>query len=295
MPRATVTTGMELEYDTFGDPSNPALLLVMGFTAQMTAWDQEFCTMLADGGRFVIRFDNRDCGLSTKFDGVAVDMDAVMTALLLNQPELVQGKVPYTLSDMAADAVGLLDHLGIERAHMVGASMGGMIVQTIAIEHPTRTSALTSIMSMTGEVEYGQATPEAQAALLTPPPADRQGYIDSSQSWTVYMRKRYRDLDDVRRRAAESYDRCFYPEGASRQLAAIVASGSRADGLRSLDMPTVVIHGLDDQLITPSGGQRTAELIPGAEPVMVEDMGHDMPKPLWDHLVATILKVGAPA
>ena len=170
-----------------------------------------------------------------------------------------------------------------------------MIVQTIAIEHPHRTTALTSIMSMTGEVEFGQATPEAQAALLTPPPTDRQGYIDSSSSWTVYMSKRHRNLDEVRRRAAESYDRSFYPEGSSRQLAAIIASGSRADGLRGLDVPTVVIHGHDDQLITPSGGQRTAELIPGAELVMVEDMGHDLPEPLWGTLVPTILKVGAPA
>ena len=167
MTRAVLPSGIELEYDTFGSPDDPALLLVMGFTAQMIAWDEAFCRQLADQGRYVIRFDNRDCGLSSKLDGVEIDAAAVMAAVLSNA---VMPEVPYTLSDMAADAIGLLDHLGIQRAHIAGASMGGMIVQTMAIEHPERLLSVTSIMSTVGDLEYGQATAEAIAVLLTPPP-----------------------------------------------------------------------------------------------------------------------------
>ena len=290
MPSFTSGAGITIEYDTFGSVDASPMLLVMGFTAQMTGWSEEFCQQLADAGHHVIRFDNRDCGLSTKFNGVAVDMDLVLTALMLNQPELVHGKVPYNLSDMAGDAWSLLDHLGIERAHIVGASMGGMIVQTMAIENPERCLSLTSIMSMTGEVEFGQSAPEAQAALLAPPPVERDAYVDAStEVWTVWMSKKYRDHDKIRQRAAESYDRSFYPEGSSRQLAAIIASGSRADRLRALTVPALVIHGLDDTLISPSGGERTAELIPGARLVLVEDMGHDLPEELWPQITGEIL------
>ena len=158
MPRALVQPTITVEFDTFGSSSDPALLLIMGFTAQMTLWDERFCRMLADAGLYVIRFDNRDCGLSTKLDGVPVDLGAVMMAALSDQPV---PEVPYTLSDMAADAAGLLDHLGIERAHIMGASMGGMIAQTFAIEYPQRTRSLVSVMSMPGEPEVGQPTPEA--------------------------------------------------------------------------------------------------------------------------------------
>ncbi|MGD9997178.1 MAG: alpha/beta fold hydrolase [Ilumatobacteraceae bacterium] len=285
MPRARVATGMDLEYDTCGSPADPALLLIMGFTAQMTLWQDGFCKMLADQGLFVIRFDNRDCGLSTKLDGVAVELDKVIGAALSGQPV---PPVPYTLSDMAADAVGLLDALGIEHAHIMGASMGGMIAQTVAIEHPARTASLTSIMSMPGEPEVGQPSPEAAAALLAPPPTERQAYIDASPSWMVWQSKKYRDEDLTRRQAAADYDRSFYPEGAPRQLAAIYASGARTEGLAALDVPALVIHGMDDTLITPSGGFRTAELIPGSVLLYVADMGHDMPEPLWPFLVDVI-------
>ncbi len=282
MSSFTNPAGITLEYETFGSPSGSPLLLVMGYTAQMTGWPVGFCEHLADAGHFVIRFDNRDSGLSSKHDGVTVDMDQILTALMLNQPELLEGKVPYTLSDMATDAWSVLDHVGIARAHIVGASMGGMIVQTMAIEHPERCLSLTSIMSMTGEVEYGQSAPEAQAALLAPSPTEREAYVQSAaDTWTIWMSKKYRDLDAIRQRAGESFDRSFYPEGASRQLGAIVASGSRAEGLQSLSVPTLVIHGLDDTLITPSGGQRTAELVPRARLELIEDMGHDLPDPLW--------------
>jgi pimeloyl-ACP methyl ester carboxylesterase len=276
---------MELEYDTFGSPDDPALLLVMGFTAQMIQWPVDFCKQLADRGLFVIRFDNRDCGLSTKLDGVTVDLGAVIGAVLSEQPV---PPVPYTLSDMAADAVGLLDGLGIDRAHIMGASMGGMIVQTIAIEHPERVISLTSVMSMTGEPGVGQPTPEAAAALLAPPPTERQAYIDASPSWMLWHSKKYRDEDATRAQAAEGYDRMFYPEGSARQLSAIYASGSRAAGLAALHVPTLVIHGRDDTLITPSGGFRTAELVDGAHLLLLADMGHDMPEQLWPVLVDAI-------
>jgi pimeloyl-ACP methyl ester carboxylesterase len=197
--------------------------------------------------------------------------------------------VPYRLSDMAADAVALLDALGIGRAHVVGASMGGMIVQTIAIEHPLRVLSMTSIMSQPGEPGVGQPTPEAAAALLSPPATDRAGYIADSPKWMVWHSKRYCDVDATRAAAAASYDRSFYPQGAPRQLAAIYASGSRAAGLSALRTPTLVIHGLDDTLITPSGGQRTHELVPGSSLLLVADMGHDLPAPLWPLLIGAIV------
>jgi pimeloyl-ACP methyl ester carboxylesterase len=197
--------------------------------------------------------------------------------------------VPYTLSDMAADAVGLLDALGIDRAHVVGASMGGMIVQHMAIEHPARVRSLVSVMSMPGEPEVGQPTPEAAAALLAPPPTERQAYIDASVNWMVWHSKKHRDEARTREQAAADYDRSFYPDGAPRQLAAIYASGRRTEGLSQLDVPTLVIHGRDDTLITPSGGFRTAELVPGADLLYVADMGHDLPEPLWPFFVDVVV------
>ena len=289
MTRATLPTGIELEYDTVGSPDDPTVLLVMGFTAQMTAWDERFCRMIADRGRHVVRFDNRDCGWSTKLDGRHVDPMAVMQAYLAGRP---LPSVPYTLSDMAADGIGLLDHLGIEQAHVVGASMGGMIVQTMAIEHPDRLSSVTSVMSTIGDLAYGRPTSEALTALLTPPPADRDAYIARASDWAVWSSKRHFDLDAARARAAADFDRSYYPEGASRQLAAIYASGDRTALLPSVRVPMLVIHGLDDTLIDPSGGRRTAELVPGATLLEVEDMGHDMPVPLWPMLVDAIVDHG---
>jgi len=286
MPRALLQSGIELEYDTIGSPDDEPLLLVMGFTAQLIAWPDDFCKMLADAGRYVIRFDNRDCGLSTKFDGQVPDVVAVMTALATCQPV---PPVPYTLSDMAADAVGLLDHLGIERAHVVGASMGGMIVQTMAIEHPQRLRSMVSVMSTTGEPTVGQAAPEAISVLLSPPPTDRDEFIAAAPRFLVFQSKKYADVERSKLMAAASYDRSFYPEGASRQLGAIAASGSRAALLPTVSVPTLVIHGRDDTLIQPSGGERTAELIPGAHLLLVADMGHDLPEPLWPIVVGAIV------
>ncbi len=285
MTRAKVNDVIELEYDTFGKESDPALLLIIGFSAQMVMWDSEFCKMLAAGGLRVIRFDNRDCGLSTHLEGQVVSTDEVLRAAMLGEPI---PQVPYTLSDMAADAAGLLDHLGIEQAHVLGASMGGMIAQTFAIEYPNRTLSLTSVMSQTGELEYGQSTPEALEALLSPTPTDREGYIKFSIRWQAWHSKKYRSDELSYAAAARDYDRMFYPQGGPRQLAAVYASGSRAEELQLLNVPTLVVHGLDDTLISPSGGERTAELVPNARLLMLEDMGHDMPRPLWPIFVAAV-------
>jgi pimeloyl-ACP methyl ester carboxylesterase len=283
------SNGIEIEYETFGDPADPALLLVMGFTAQLISWDEAFCRMLADRGRYVIRFDNRDCGLSTHLDGVSVDVGAIMAALASRDYDAVP-PVPYTLSTFADDAFGLLDHLGIERAHIAGASMGGMIVQTMAIEHPERVLTMTSIMSTTGDPAVGQAKPEAMGALLAPPPADRAAYLEQSVTgWRVFSSPRYFDADKTRARAAAGYDRAFYPEGSTRQLAAILASGDRTEKLTAVTVPTLVIHGRADALISLSGGERTAEVIPGANLLVCNDMGHDLPEPLWPVIVDAIV------
>ena len=291
MPRVAFTSTdnrhIELEYDHFGNPKDPALLLIMGFTAQMVAWDEEFCKQLADRGHFVIRFDNRDCGLSTKLDGVPSNSDAVIMAAMM---ETEMPPVAYTLSDMAADAMQVLNHLNIERAHIMGASMGGMIAQTVAIEHPHRTKTLISIMSQPGELTVGQPTQEAMELIVTPAPSNRDEYIAFAPKWQLWQSKKYRSDELSIKAAIRDFDRSNYPEGGPRQMAAIYASGSRAEGLQKLQIPTLVIHGTDDQLITPSGGERTAELIPNSTLLMVEDMGHDMPQPLWPLYLDAISK-----
>ena len=266
-----------LEYETLGTATDPAVLLIMGFGAQLINWSDQFCQILVDQGFYVIRFDNRDCGLSTKLDGVVVDPNAVVGAALTGQ-ELPA--VPYTLSDMAQDAIELLNHLDLESAHILGASMGGMIAQALVIEHPERARSLISLFSVTGEMEYGAPTAEAAEVLLGPPPSDRQAYIEASPKYGVWQSKRYFDEVAVKREAARAFDRSFYPEGSSRQLAAIYASGSRAEQLQKLQTPTLVIHGTDDTLLPPDGGKRTAELVPGSTFLLVADMGHDLPEPL---------------
>lgn len=278
--------GLDICYETFGSPDDPVVLLVMGITAQLTGWDEGFCHGLADRGRYVIRFDNRDCGLSTKLDGQRVDTQTLMVAAMAGGevPE-----VPYLLSDMGDDAVGLLDALEIERAHVVGASMGGMIAQTIAIEHPERVASLTSMWSTTGNPDYLDSSPEAMMVLLSPAPTERDAYIADAASWKVWSSRRYFDLDDAKRRAAQAFDRSFYPEGAERQFAAIAASGSREEGLASLAVPTLVIHGRDDELIRPVGGFRTAELVPGADLLLLGDMGHDLPRQLHTKVIDAIV------
>ena len=278
MPRATLPTGIEIEYETYGDESDPTLLLVNGYTSQMLGWDVGLVERFVAQGLHVVRYDNRDVGLSTKLDGQHVAPMKVLRRVL--DGETVTD-VPYTLSEMAADGMGLLDHLGVDRAHVAGVSMGGMIVQTMAIEHPDRVASLTSIMSSIGDQRVGKPTDEAREALLAAPPTDRDAYVENSLRVKVWASKRHFDPDAVQARAAAEFDRSFYPEGSTRQLAAIYASGDRSDRLAGLDVPTLVIHGRDDTLITPGGGERTAELIPGSRYVLLSDMGHDLPEPLW--------------
>jgi pimeloyl-ACP methyl ester carboxylesterase len=290
MPTVATPTGIDLYYETIGEPENPPLLLVMGYGAQMIAWPREFSELLAAGGRFVIEFDNRDSGLSTKLDGAELDIDAVMAAAGEGDLERAKALAPYTLSDLADDCVALLDALRIDRAHVLGASMGGMIAQQLAIEHPDRLLTLVSMFSNTGEPGVGQPTQEALEALLTPSPLERAAYIEASSAKAmIWASRRYGDRARAEVLAAESFDRGIYPDGVTRQLAAMLASGSRADGLRELAVPTLVIHGLDDTLIQPDGGERTAELIPDARLMLVEDMGHDRPEELWPILAEAIL------
>jgi pimeloyl-ACP methyl ester carboxylesterase len=271
-------------YETFGDAADLTLLLVMGLGAQMIAWDTELCEQLAARGFRVVRYDNRDAGLST-FMPEPVDVFAVMAQVANGEDPAV----PYKIPDMARDAVGLLDHLGVAQAHVVGASLGGMIAQSIAIEHPARVASLTSVMSTTGDPDVGMPSSEAIAALLEPPPstpeqlAERRvacGYIWGSVGLF--------DDDELRAEAIASWNRQSNPDGVVRQLAAILTSGSRADGLRALEVPTLVVHGTIDNLVAPSGGERTAELVPDAKLLMIEGMGHDLPRPLWGQFVDAV-------
>jgi pimeloyl-ACP methyl ester carboxylesterase len=226
----------------------------------------------------VVQFDNRDAGLSTKLDGQKVQPMKVLSAQLAGEP---LPDVPYTLSDMAADGIGLLDHLGIERAHIVGNSMGGMIVQTMAIEYPSRIASVTSIMSSPGDPRSGAPTKEARDELLRPPSADRDAYITAALGAKVWASVKYYDPEALQELAAATFDRGVDPAGDARQLAAIYASGDRSGALATLEVPMLVIHGRDDTLITPEGGEMTAESVPGSLHLLLSDMGHDMPRPLW--------------
>lgn len=287
--------GIELCYETFGDPAAEPLLLVMGLGAQMIAWPDELCEALADRCFYVIRYDNRDVGLSSKMLDTGADFMAAFLAA--SQGKAVD--VVYTLSDMAADGMALLSELGIDSAHVVGASMGGMIAQTMAIEHPGRVRTLTSIMSTTGEADVGQPTPEAMQLLLRPPAIDRDGAIAAAvDASRAISGPAHFDEELSRKRAEAAYDRSFHPAGIARQLLAIVASGSRAEGLAGISVPTLVIHGDVDPLVTPSGGRRTAELVPGAELLMLEGAGHDLPllylPTIVDAITALAARTAAP-
>jgi pimeloyl-ACP methyl ester carboxylesterase len=275
--------GVEIAYETFGDPADPTMLLIMGLGVQMLGWDEELCRMLAGRGYQVVRFDNRDVGHSTKVEGGP--RPDVMAAVAGDARS-----ASYRLEDMAGDCVGLLDELGVERAHLVGASQGGMIAQTVAIRHPERAVSLISIMSTTGDRMVGQPHPEAIPALLTRPPADRDGFIHFVVgAWNVIGSPGFEvDEEALRARAGASYDRGIFPEGTARQLVAILASGDRTEALRRLDVPTTVIHGTDDILIDVSGGRATAAAIPGARLELIEGMGHDLPAALWPRFVDLI-------
>ena len=286
--------GIEIAYELDGDPADQPILLVMGLGAQLVHWDPDFVAALVRRGFWVIRFDNRDSGLSEKIEG---GPEPDMFRALQGDPS----SASYTLSDMAADGIGLLDHLGVEQAHVVGVSMGGMIAQHMAIEHPGRVRSLTSIMSTTGNPDVGQATPQALAALLTPPVEGRDANIERSLGiWRVIGSPGF-PLDEayVRRRAAESFERCFYPVGVSRQLLAVVSSGDRTERLADVRVPTLVLHGEEDPLVPISGGRATAAAIPGAELRSFPGMGHDLPRelfqPIADAIAANAARAAGPA
>ncbi|MCB0954047.1 MAG: alpha/beta hydrolase [Microthrixaceae bacterium] len=283
----TQANGIEVFYETFGDPTDPTLLLVNGLGTQAIGQDQEYCEALAALGLHVIRYDNRDVGLSTHVDSDVGDvMESFATALGGGEVD-----APYTLSDMAADGIGLLDSLDIGAAHILGSSMGGMIVQTMAIEHPGRVLSLTSVMSTTGEPEYGTPDPECLAGLATlmVPAGDRAQRIEAGvQLQKLIGTKGVWDEGWTRQRVAAAVDRAYDPDGVARQMTAILASGSRAEGLSELSLPTVVLHGDADPLVNISGGERTAELVPGAELRVMPGMGHDLPPAYWDRLVAAV-------
>ncbi len=286
MPVATCN-GLELCYETSGDPQNPAIMFVMGLGAQLTAWSDEWCRFFVDAGLFVVRFDNRDSGLSTKLDGVQVDLPAVMAAWEGSGP---MPPVPYLLQDMANDAVALLDHLEIARAHIVGASLGGMIVQTMAIHHPSRVASLTSIMSTTGNPAFYASNPEVRAKLFRPAATSREEAIEASVDTSrVLSAPKFFDPVAATHRAAAAYDRSYYPQGILRQTAAVRASGGRDDALARLDVPALVIHGRQDQLIMPSAGIHTADVVPGADLLLLHHMGHDLPVPLYPVLTSAII------
>jgi pimeloyl-ACP methyl ester carboxylesterase len=282
--------GIEIAYQAFGDPGDPTLLLIMGLGVQMLGWDEGLCGLLAGRGFHVVRFDNRDVGRSTQIRG---GPPADVMAALSGDP----GSASYTLADMADDCAGLLDHLGVGRAHLVGASLGGMIAQTMAIRKPERVLSLTSIMSTTGDPLVGQPHPEALPALLTSPPAGRDGFVEFVvRAWRVIGSPGFDpDEDTLRARARASYERGIHPDGTARQLIAILASGDRTEALRRLALPATVIHGTDDPLIDVSGGKATAAAIPGAELVLIEGMGHDLPRELWPRFVDLIVANAAPA
>ncbi|HVM98006.1 MAG TPA: alpha/beta hydrolase [Candidatus Acidoferrales bacterium] len=293
MPRAHAN-GIEIEYEEFGDRNGRPLLLIMGLGAQMILWHEDLCEALASRGFRVIRFDNRDVGKTTWFDHLGVpDIMSTVTAAFARLPI----NAPYLLKDMAADAIGLLDALNIDKAHIVGASMGGMIAQTVAIEFPARVLSLTSIMSTTGNPDLPQAKPDAMGVLLAPPPTTREEAI--ARGITVFRTIGSPgfpfDEADVRDRATRSFERGFNPAGTMRQLVAILASGSRTEKLRAVKVPTLVIHGKDDPLVPLGGGQDTAGSIPGAELMVVEGMGHDMPTAVRPRIVEAISTLAARA
>jgi pimeloyl-ACP methyl ester carboxylesterase len=284
--RADVGRGIELAYERFGDAGDPPLLLIMGLATQMLGWPDEFCAQLAGRGLFVVRFDNRDIGLSTHLDDAPPP----------NLPAALMGdtsSAAYTLSDMARDAAGLLDELGVESAHVAGASMGGMIAQTLAIEHPERVRSLTSIMSTTGDPRVGGASDEALGVLLAPPARDRAEAIERTVATYRVIGSPGYELDEpaLRERAGLAFDRRYDPAGVGRQLVAILASGDRTERLRRLRLPALVIHGSDDPLVRPSGGRATAAAIPGAELVELDGMGHDLPRALWPDIVDGIARM----
>jgi len=291
MPRASAN-GIELEYDIRGPSDGRPLLMIMGLGAQMIFWPDGLVDMLADRGHEVVRFDNRDCGLSTSCAGQPVDLNTVLMSVFSGTPAPA-GAAPYTLDDMADDAAGLQDALGWDSAHVVGASMGGMIAQSLAIGHPARVRSLTSIMSTP---EYVMPEPDMVSMLATPIPPEREAAIEAGLE--IYRRLAApgyppsdEEMVEARRLMALAYERGQDPEATFRQLAAILVSAGRLQALAALQVPALVIHGSGDRLIPPVGGEMTAAAIPGAKHVAIEGMGHNLPTVAWPPIVEAITEL----
>ncbi|MFL5820418.1 MAG: alpha/beta fold hydrolase [Solirubrobacteraceae bacterium] len=281
--RKVPANGIEIAYETFGRADDVPLVLVMGFSRQMLGWHEDFCRALSGRGHFVVRFDNRDVGLSTHLhEAPPADIQAGVAG--------DTSSAAYRLEDMAADTAGLLEALGIESAHVVGVSMGGMIAQTVAIEHPDRVRSLTSIMSTTGNPEVSQPSPDATQVLLAPPATTREEVLDRAVAAVRVIGSPDFELDEaeVRERAGLAFDRAYDPPGLARQLLAVWASGDRTERLAGIRAPTLVIHGAKDPLIPLAAGRATAAAIPGARLEVFEGMGHDLPRALWPPLVDLI-------
>jgi pimeloyl-ACP methyl ester carboxylesterase len=288
-PQIAHANGIDICYEIFGEPNAEPMLLIMGLGAQMIQWDDDFCRQLAGRGFRVIRFDNRDIGKSSKLAG-----GKPLTAFELLKLRFLKIPLaaPYKLGDMAQDVVGLMDTLGIQSAHLVGASMGGMIAQEAAISFPQRVRSLTSIMSTTGNPKVPGPTREASAILMAPPPTTKEAYFERfAQTWKVLRAGRFPQDEALdRARAERTYERGLNPAGVGRQLRAILASGSRKERLGSVKAPTLVIHGTVDPLVRPEGGKDTAASIPGAKLLMIEGMGHALPIPMWPQIIDAIDK-----
>ncbi|MHB8909617.1 MAG: alpha/beta fold hydrolase [Syntrophales bacterium] len=280
--------GIRIAYETFGDPSDRPLLLIIGLGGQMIHWDDDLCRDLARRGHYVIRFDNRDAGLSAKFDDAGVpNLGAVFGKMM--QGEKI--RPPYTLEEMADDAAGLLDALGIGQAHICGMSMGGMIAQTVAIRYPSRILSLISIYSTTGNPKIPPPKPEVTALLIAPPPGQREANVEHMLGVFKTIAGPGFPFDEgwTRKIMSESYDRCFYPQGMARQLVAILTQVNRVPALASVKAPTLVVHGTDDPLVSVEGGKDTAAAIPGAQLILIEGMGHDLPHGgAWPRIVEAI-------
>jgi pimeloyl-ACP methyl ester carboxylesterase len=282
---ASLGNGIDLCYQTFGDAADDPLLLVMGLGGPMIWWDDELCAQLARAGFFVIRFDNRDTGRSTRLRSERITRRTLVRAFVGRAAQ-----VPYSLEDMADDGLGLLDHLGIASAHVVGISMGGMIAQTMALAHPDRVRSLTSIMSTTGRRTVGWQNPRLLPRLLQPAPGTVEEYVESNAAfWSLIGSPAYPfDEEDVTQRAYDTWDRGTNPAGVLRQMLAILTQADRSRTLRELRMPTLVIHGLQDRMVHVSGGRATANAVPGAELLLVPGMGHDLPPELFPRFVEAI-------
>lgn len=282
--RAPVSPGVELAYQTFGHPDGDPLLLVMGLGGPMNWWDAGLCRLLAEQGFYVIRYDNRDTGRSSKMSG-RVSRGMLVQAFLGRK-----GQAPYALADMADDAFGLLDHLGLESAHVTGVSMGGMISQTMAIAQPSRVRSLVSIMSTTGRRTVGWQHPRIIPAMLSPRGTDLETYVAASAKMGALIGSPGypESAESSRARAEETFARGLCPPGVARQMLAILGQPDRSKALHALTIPAAVIHGMEDQLVHPSGGRATAQAIPGAQLLLIPGMGHDLPVALWDTFAEVI-------